>query len=137
MKIGVFVQSSCGGAERMSVRFSKILSKQNELTIHSVGKEDLLESFVGYVKSVFHRGDSAITGFIGKARKIIKQEKPDLIFCSLMPLNWRLALASIGAGCKIIFRSDNYIDTQSFTSKVRLYFAYKIADVVIGEWRKC
>lgn len=133
MKICVFVQSSCGGAERMSILFSKILSKNHDLTIHSFGKENLLKPFAGNTKFEFHKSDSAIDGFIGKARKIIKQERPDIIFCSLMPLNWRLALAAIGTGCKIVFRSDNYIDTQSFSSKVRLFFAYMMADAIIAQ----
>ena len=133
MKISVFVQSSCGGAERMSVLFSKILSTQNELTIHSFGKENLLKSFVSNTKLVFHQSNSAIDGFICKARTIIKKERPDIIFCSLMPLNWRLALATIGIDCKIVFRSDNYIDTQSFLSKIRLFFAYKMADAIIAQ----
>ena len=133
MKICVFVQSSCGGAERMSILFSKILSKNHDLTIHSFGKENLLKPFAGNTTLEFHQSDSAIDGFIGKARKIIKQERPDIIFCSLMPLNWRLALAAIGTGCKIVFRSDNYIDTQSLSSKLRLFFAYKTADIVIAQ----
>lgn len=133
MKIIVFVQSSCGGAERMSVLYSKILSKNHNLTIHSFGKENLMESFIGNTKLEFHQSNSAIDGFIGKARKIIKQEQPDIIFCSLMPLNWRIALAAIGTGCKIVFRSDNYIDTQSLSSKLRLFLAYKMADIVIAQ----
>ena len=133
MKICVFVQSTCGGAERMSILISKMLNKKHDITIHAFGKENLMQSFIGNEKLVFHQAPSAIDKFIGKARAIIKEEKPDVIFCSLMPLNWRLALAAIGTKSKIVFRSDNYIDTQSFSSKVRLFIAYKMADAVIAQ----
>ena len=132
-KICVFVPSSIGGAERMSILLSKIIAVDNDLTIHAFGKTNLLNSFAGNLKLEFHQSDSFVDGFIGKARAIIKKEKPDIIFCSLMPLNWRLALAAIGTGCKIIFRSDNYIDTQSLSSKIRLFLSYKIADIVIAQ----
>ena len=134
MKIFIFTQSACGGAERMSVLFAKILSGCHQVEIHSFGPTNILEPFVDKkVSFVYHPSCHATDSFIKLTRNLIRLYKPDLIFSSLMPLNWRLALSSLGLKCRIVFRSDNYLYTQSFTQKVRLALAYHKADIIIAQ----
>lgn len=134
MKIIFFTQSALGGAERMSIIYAKILSKEHEVILHSFGSFNVLEPFCENKFVVrFHKGNSALDGFVSSVRRIVKSEKPDVIFCSLMPLNWRVALATFGLKTRIIFRSDNYIETQGILSKIRLAIAYRRAEYIIAQ----
>nr|MBQ5604516.1 glycosyltransferase [Bacteroidales bacterium] len=134
MKVIFFTQSALGGAERMSILYAKILSKEHEVILHSFGSLNVLEPFCENKFVLrFHKGNSALDGFLSSVRRIVKSEKPDVIFCSLMPLNWRVALATFGLKTRIIFRSDNYIETQSLLSKIRLAIAYRKAKYIIAQ----
>lgn len=133
-KILFVLQSSCGGAERMTLLYAKILKNVFCVKVYAFGNKNVLLPFVDpSIDFVFHQASSALDGFIKDTRRIIKAENPDIVFCSLMPLNWRLAMACLGLKTKIVFRSDNYIESQTFIQKIRLALAYRKADLIIAQ----
>lgn len=134
-KVIFFSPSRCAGAERVSATISKFLSNEKfEVVYHLFGPENQMEEFLPADRvSVWHKQANNVTNLISAVRRIVKQEKPDIIYSSQMPYNWRIALATLGLPCKIIFRSNNYIYTQSFFQKLRLAFAYRRADKIIAQ----
>lgn len=64
----------------------------------------------------------------------MKEDKPDIVFCSMMYLNIRVILAAkaIG-GIKIVVRNDNMLSTQSKVKKMLLKLTYKMADIIIAQ----
>ena len=134
-KVIFFLPSRCGGAERVSATISKILSNDDfEVVYHLFGPINQMEEFLSADRiSVWHKQAKNVTNLISEVRRIVKEEKPDIVFSSLMPYNWRIALATLGLPCKVIFRSNNYIYTQSFFQKLRLAFAYRRADIIIAQ----
>lgn len=132
-KVIFFMPSRCGGAERVSVTISKCLPDSDfDVSYHLFGDIDQMSAFLPKNrKKKWHKCLRHTDAFISKARSIIIQEKPNVVFASLMPLNWRLVLAAFGQKCKVVLRSDNYIETQSLSQKVRLAFAYHFADSII------
>lgn len=134
-KVIFFLPSRCGGAERVSATISKFLPDDDfEVIYHLFGPENQMEEFLPSVRiSVWHKQAKNVTNLISEVRRIVKEEKPDIVFSSLMPYNWRIALATLRLPCKLIFRSNNYIYTQSFFQKLRLAFAYRRADKIIAQ----
>lgn len=71
-------------------------------------------------------------GLTGKLMNVLRDEKPDYVFSSLMPINIRLAFASaLFPKVKVILRSNNYLYTQSIVQKARLFLAYRFMDHLI------
>lgn len=64
--------------------------------------------------------------------KVISKEKPRFVFSSLMPINSRLLVASsLFPKVKAIIRSNNYLYTQSWLQKARLFLTYRFLDHLI------
>jgi glycosyltransferase involved in cell wall biosynthesis len=67
-----------------------------------------------------------------KLVKVMREEQPDYVFASLMPINIRVAFASaLFPKIKVILRSNNYLYTLSFLQKARMYLAYRFLDHLI------
>lgn len=134
-KVIFFTPSRCGGAERVLVTISKFLpDSEYEVSYHLFGDTNQMTNFIPSGRNaVWHIKKNHVDDFLPIARKLIKKEKPDIVFASQMPLNWRLALAALGQKVKLILRSNNYIESQSFLQKLRLCVAYNFADIVITQ----
>ena len=66
--------------------------------------------------------------------RVIRREKPDVVFCSLLYLNARLIIAAKLCGCKVVVR--NNIDLSRTLSKIAPFLVkmtYRWADKVIAQ----
>ena len=134
-KIIFFTPSRCGGAERVLVTISKYLSdKEFDVSYHLFGDKNQMELFIPKNRDIiWHHSKNHVSNFISIAHNVIKTKKPDVVFASQMPLNWRLVFASLGCKVKVILRSNNYVETQGLFQRIRLMFAYNFADLVIAQ----
>lgn len=134
-KIIFFIPSGCGGAERQAIVISRCLSDDEfNVTYHIFGPSNQLEKFLPTEREVvFHKEPVFTHNLISNIRKIIKTEKPDVVYGAEMPVNWRLVIAAIGCKCKIILRNDNYLYTQNFLQKFRLALTYPFANYIIAQ----
>jgi glycosyltransferase involved in cell wall biosynthesis len=132
-----FLQSGCGGAERMTIYIASCLdAAQYDISFYIIGKDrGKIEQFIpSAMKIEFIQVDSFRDYLIFKLFNIIKNEKPDIVFSSVFPINYRLCLAaSLFPSCKVILRNDNYLYTQTFTQKARIFLAYRFTDHVIAQ----
>lgn len=134
-KIIFFIPSGCGGAERQAIVISRCLRDDEfDVTYHIFGPSNQLEKFLPTEREVvFHKEPVFTHNMVSNLRKIIKAEKPDIVYGAEMPVNWRLVIAAIGCKCKIILRNDNYLYTQNFLQKFRLALTYPFANCIIAQ----
>lgn len=134
-KIIFFIPSGCGGAERQAIVISRCLRDDEfDVTYHIFGPSNQLEKFLPTEREVvFHKEPVFTHNMVSNLRKIIKAEKPDVVYGPEMPVNWRLILASRFLKCRVILRNDNYLYTQSFAQKLRLALTYPFADYIIAQ----
>lgn len=134
-KVIFFVNSYAGGAEKMTANIAGFLdNKQYEVVFYIVSKEwGLIEQFLPKdCRKEYINIKSYNDNLIQKLMKAISIEKPDFVFSSLMPINWRLALASIFfPKVKVILRVNNYLYTQSLIQKIRLFITYRFTEKII------
>lgn len=136
-KILFFLPSTIGGAERMTIAIAKMLPR------------DLFD--VKFV--VVHKSLSKVTAFIPKGyecihipihniycattlrmMRIIRKEKADVVFCSLLYLNVRLIVAAKLCGVKVVVR--NNIELSKCTTRLNpmlVKFTYRWADIIIAQ----
>lgn len=134
-KVLFFIPSGCGGAERQAIVISKCLSDDEfDVSYHIFGPSNQLENFLPINRKwMFHKEPKFTHNLISNMRKVIKEEKPDVVYGAGMPVNWRLILASRFFKCKVVLRNENYLYTQSFSQKLRLALTYPFADYIIAQ----
>lgn len=90
------MSSSCEGAERQEIVISRCLSDvEFNVTYHIFGQNNQLEKFLpNNCKWTFHKEPKFTHNLLGHLRKVIKAEKPDIVYGAGMPVNWRLIIAS-------------------------------------------
>ena len=134
-KVIIFVNSYAGGAEKMTLNIAQFLELEAFEVIYCIIGKDLglIAQFIPENAVVrFIKVSSYKDNLIFKIYKFLRVEKPDVVFASLMPINWRLCLASaFMPRVKVILRINNYLYTQSFIQKLRLFFSYRFADKII------
>lgn len=70
---------------------------------------------------------------IARIYLLLKREKPHAVFCSLMYLNARVAVAGHLAGVKVILRNCNYMSITRWDHKQLCKLTYPYADVIISQ----
>ena len=134
-KVLFFIPSMCGGAERQAIIISRCLP-DDEFTVcyYLSGEENQLEKFLPKGRKVVYRKVPKHTyRLLCYMRKVIRTEKPDIVYGAGMPVNWRLVIAAMFTCCKIVLRNENYIYTQGLMQKLRLALTYPFADYVIAQ----
>nr|WP_320021519.1 glycosyltransferase [uncultured Draconibacterium sp.] len=137
-KVLFFLQSAGGGAERVTIIISKYLDMSRYDVVYCIIEKDdsNIHSFLpedSVVKQIYCKNyKDSVTS---KLFKMLLFEKPDIVFSSVMPLNYRLIAASllVKRKIKVIIRNDNYIETQSFIQKLRLRLFYKFATIIVAQ----
>lgn len=136
-KVIFFINSILGGAERVAITISKIyISQGHDVIYYLSGPANELEAFLPQnAKVVYHKVPTFTQGLISLMKTAIKDVKPDYVFGTGMPLNWRLVLAVLTSKYKpkIILRNENYIYTCSFVQKLRLRFTYPFAKYIVAQ----
>jgi glycosyltransferase involved in cell wall biosynthesis len=115
----------------MTLNIARFLDpNQYDVIFYIIGKDKgLIQDFIPEGSETrFIKVQSYKDALIFKIIKTLFKEKPDYAFCSLMPINWRLCVASIFfPRIKVIIRANDYLHTQSKVQKLRLFLAYKFA----------
>lgn len=134
-KVLFFLNSYAGGAEKMTLNIAGFLDPSvYEIIYYIIGKDTgLIKNFIPEGSNLNLIQVSSYKDFlISKLIKVLILEKPNFVFTSLMPLNWRLCIASIfSPKTKVIIRVNNYLQTQSGIQKIRLFITYKFANKLI------
>lgn len=136
-KVLFFLPSATGGAERMTITLAKMLPL-DEFEVKFVIVHRSLGTIVKFIPKGYeiihipiHNIYCATTW---RMIRIIKREKPNVVFCSLLYLNVRLIVAAKICGCKVCVR--NNIDLSRTASKLNVFLVkktYRWADKVIAQ----
>ncbi|MFC5623267.1 glycosyltransferase [Algoriphagus winogradskyi] len=134
-KVLFFVNYYAGGAEKMTLNIAGFLNQnQYDIVLYIIGKDlGPISKFVPEGIRVEHLKVNSYKDFlVFKLAKALYKERPEFAFSSLMPINWRLCVASIlFPSVKVILRANDYLHTQSFLQVVRLRFTYNFSWKVI------
>lgn len=132
-----FLQSNCGGAERMTINIAKCLDDElYDIIFYIIGEDfGAIKPFIPASKSCYLIKVKSFKDFlISKLIRILAKEKPEFIFSSTFPINTRLCIASsFFPKIRVIIRSDNYLYTFSPLQKFRLFFAYRFLDFLVAQ----
>lgn len=136
IKILFFLPPYVGGAERITITIAKMLPLDEfdcKFVIVGNEKGDIVnfipQSYTIDLIKIHNIWD--FTTF--RIHSLIKREKPYAVFCSLMYLNSRVALAGHFAGVKVILRNCNYMSITRWDQKLMCKLTYPYADVIISQ----
>lgn len=136
-KVLFFLPPTVGGAERMTVIIAKMLPRDEfEVKFVIVGKDlgDIVKFIPEkYPVRLLHINKIWYGGTI-RLWKVVQEEKPDIVFSSLLYLNTRLILVSKICGTKVIVRNNIDLSrTPRKINKLLVRLTYKWADKVIAQ----
>lgn len=136
-KVLFFLPPTVGGAERMTVIIAKMLPKK-EFDVKFVVVGKILGDIVRFIPEScpvrLLRIKKIWNGGTVRLWNVVREEKPDIVFSSLLYLNVRLILISRLCGAKVIVR--NNIDLSRTEHKINIplvRLTYKWADKVIAQ----
>lgn len=136
-KVLFFLPPTVGGAERMTVTIAKMLP-QDEIEVIFVIVGRGLGDIVKLIPTDFPIKliplKSIWCGGTIKIWNMVRKEKPDMVFSSMLYLNVRLIIVAKLCGVKVIVR--NNIDLSRTTQKINIplvRLTYKWADKVIAQ----
>lgn len=137
-KAVIFVHNSVGGAERMTVLIGNMLkSADYDVKFYIVNQGTPTSNIAVFIPadfSVTNIPESKPFSLIKKLYCILKDEKPDYVFSSVLLINDKvLPLRWLFPKTKFIIRCENYLYT--FTKKQRMVIAmmYRWADTIIAQ----
>lgn len=134
-KVLIFTPGSVGGAERMAITFGKILAKEDyTVTIVIIGVTKDLEKFIPDnlktiripIKKIYHGG-------ITRIANVIRKERPEFTFSSMIYLNWIVIFTSWLFGIKCIVRNNIGLSDARKWIKATMKFTYPKAYHIIAQ----
>lgn len=139
-KILFFLRSAVGGAERMTITFANQLDRTRYDVKYCIldvaGKRDI-ESFICNDYSQIH---ISFTSFglnlklLQSFYKVLKEERPDFVFSSLISINFRLLIfARHFRQTVFIVRNNIYLASSSIYQKALIKLTYPKAARVIAQ----
>lgn len=136
-KVLFFLPSNTGGAERMTITLAKMLPP-DEFEVKFVIVHRSLGTIVNFIPPEYEVIHIPVHNIWCAATlriiKVIRREKPDAVFSSLLYLNYRLIVAARICGVKVIVRNNIDLSrTSSSWSKRMVIFTYRWADKVIAQ----
>lgn len=136
-KVLFFLNSSTGGAERVTVTIGKMLPRDRyEVVFVLAGKTmGTMGDFIpeGYrVEHIVFR--NIWLGVKRRFYEVLRRERPYAVFCSSMTHSVRLIQAArkVG-GIKIVIRNCNYFKTLRWDQLLYCKLTYKYADIIIAQ----
>ena len=137
-KVCFFLQSEVGGAERISVLFGKSLdcNKFNVTfcLLERMSGSTSIRDFIPQGYTIRSIPDSRGFKLIQSLWKVLQDEKPDIVFSSMMYINTKLlALKWMFPKCRFIVRNNNYLYTHSRFQELIIRLTYWRADYVIAQ----
>ncbi len=136
-KILFFTPPYCGGAERMTVFIAKMLPPEKfDIKFIVVGPE--LGEIVKFIPTDYQikliRLRKIWHGGLFRIWNVIRKEKPNIVFGSLLYLNARLILAASLYKTKVIIRNNiAFSEIQKRVNSLLIHITYKWADLVIAQ----
>lgn len=135
-KVLFFLPGGVGGAERMTITIAKMLP-QEEYEIKFVIVSNNKGNIIKFIPKNFPIEYILLPNIwcFGTTRIycLMRREKPYAVFCSLMYLNCRVALAGHFMNAKIILRNCNYMKTIRPDQRLFCRLAYHYADAIISQ----
>lgn len=137
-KVLFIIPKGVGGAQKMSIQISKLLPKNIyfvKYVIVGKRKDEDMSNLIENKALIRNLEILNVWDFLTlRLVKLIREEKPDIVFSSIMYLNIRVILAAkfIG-GIKIVIRNDNMLETQRWDKLLMLKLTYKKADIIIAQ----
>ena len=136
-KVLFFLPSNTGGAERMTITLAKMLPP-DEFEVKFVIVHRSLGTIVNFIPPEYEVIHIPVHNIWCAATlriiKVIRREKPDAVFSSLLYLNYRLIVAAKICGVKVIVRNNIDLSrTSSSWSKRMVIFTYRWVDKVIAQ----
>lgn len=135
-KILLFLQSGVGGAERVTVTIGKNLNKDKfEVSFCSVGVgKNTIADFIPSDYAIDQiKTKNPIKQIYGLYKKI-KNEKPDIVFASVININTKLLmLKPLFPNLKFVIRSDNNFGYFSKIHQWMIKLTYKHAQKIIAQ----
>lgn len=133
-----FLQSGVGGAERMTVTIGKNLDKEKyDVIFYLLYTPTVTSSIEDFIPKGFNvKKISRGKGFnlIKELYSVLRLERPDIVFSSMMYLNTKLLfLSPLFKGCQFIVRNNNYLYTLGKVQKLLLRVTYWMADIIIAQ----
>lgn len=136
-KVLFFLPSSTGGAERMTITLAKMLPP-DEFEVKFVIVHRSLGTIVNFIPPEYEVIHIPVHNIWCAATlrmiNVIRREKPDMVFCSLLYLNYRLIVAARICGAKVIVRNNiNFNEYVSNYKRTMVFLTYRWADKVIAQ----
>lgn len=137
-KVLIFLPSSTGGAERVAVTIGKMLPI-DEFEVKFVIVSRQLESIVQFIPKEYEVIHLSLRNIwcaaTWRMMRIIKWEKPDVVFGSQRYLSGRTILAAhlVDRNIKSIVRMDNNAKTMRWDFKFLLKHTFKYCDCMITQ----
>ena len=136
-KVLFFLPSNTGGAQRMTITIAKMLPKER-YEVKFVIVHRSLGTIVNFIPSEYEIIQIPVHNIYcaGTIRimRVIKREKPEVVFGSLLYLNARLIVAAKLCGCKSIVRNNIDISrSKSKISRLLVKATYRWANMVIAQ----
>jgi glycosyltransferase involved in cell wall biosynthesis len=137
-KVLVLVQENVGGAERMAVLIGKLLNPLNyNIIFVVVSKRSSKNSILDFMppKASYRRLQvSSPLRLIWKLNRVIRMERPDVVFSSAFYFSNKLLLQKfLFPSIKFIVRCENYLYTFTKKQQIITRFTYKFADKIIAQ----
>jgi len=136
-KILFFLPNGYGGAENITLTIAKSLNR-NSFSIKFVIVDNDVNNIYPHIPSGYEFCLLKIRNIwdftFVKMVNLLKNEHPNVVFCSLAYLNLRLTFAAkIMGGVKTIIRQDNYLCTYRLDVRLGIKYLYPKADVIIAQ----
>ena len=136
-KVLFFLPSSTGGAERMTITLAKMLPP-DEFEVKFVIVHRSLGTIVNFIPPEYEVIHIPVHNIWCAATlrmiNVIRREKPDMVFCSLLYLNYRLIVAARICGAKVIVRNNiTFNEYVSNYKRTMVFLTYRWADKVIAQ----
>ena len=136
-KVIFFLPSNTGGAERMTITLAKMLPP-DDFEVKFVIVHRSLGTIVNFIPPEYEVIHIPVHNIWCAATlriiKVIRREKPDAVFSSLLYLNYRLIVAARICGVKVIVRNNiNFNAYVSNYQRTMVFLTYRWADKVIAQ----
>lgn len=136
----IFIQNGLGGAEKVSIEIANMLIEDGwsiKFIICNFFKRNQTNKLIDYMTDKYKwelfSPQTQLSIFYGMF-KILRNESPNVVFCSAMHINQRLLLLSpFFPKVKFIMRNENYLSTSSPLKRKALKYTYKFADKIISQ----
>lgn len=137
-KVLFFLSSGVGGAERMTITIAKSLNGSlYNVILYLVDcrfAENPIEKFIPSYIPIKKIENTKSLKLLFKFYDILKEEKPDIVFSSLISINVKLLfLANLYRKTRFIVRNDNYLYTLTLFQKLTIWLSYYKAYAIIAQ----